>query len=74
MCICEIVNKPPETAMAICSAGGPYVITEYIANTKEEAKMYGILSLAYMSAFKEDIAMQVINAHALDIRRIMRMR
>ena len=60
--------------MAICSVGGPYVITEYIANTKGEAKMYGILSLTYMSAFKEDIAIRVINAHALDIRRIMRMR
>lgn len=67
MCICEIVNKSPETAMAISSAGGPYVITEYIANTKGDARMYGILSLAYMSAFKEDIAMQVINAHALEV-------
>ena len=67
MCICEIVNKSPETAMAISSAGGPYVITEYIANTKGDARMYGILSLAYMSAFREDIAMQAINAHALEV-------
>lgn len=67
MCICELVNKSPEIAMAIASAGGPYVITEYVSHTKGDARLYGILALAYMSAFKEDIAMQIINAKALEV-------
>ena len=69
MCICEIVNKCKENADAIASAGGPYVITEFIRKSKGDAKFNGILSLAHISKFNDNTALQVINAGALDILR-----
>lgn len=68
-CICQIVNKTPETAAAICSAGAPHVIIDYIRKTKGDAKLFGILSLAYISQYKEDMAMQIIEAGAVEVLR-----
>ena len=64
MCICEIVNKCPENAQAICSAGAPVVITNYIKNSRGAGRLYGILILAYIAAYNEDSAMLIINAGA----------
>ena len=33
-CICEVVNKSPENAQAIVSAGGPGIIVDFISNIK----------------------------------------
>ena len=65
-CICEIVNKSPENAQAICSAGGPAILVEFITNIKGDPRLYGILSLGFISAFKEDLAMNVIKARAIN--------
>lgn len=66
MCICEIVNKSPENAQAICAAGGPHVLVDYISKSKGDARLYGILSIAYLSSFTEDMAMSIINAKVLE--------
>ena len=64
-CICEIVNKNPENAQAICSAGGPGILVDFITNIKGDPRLYGILSLGFISAFKDDLAMSVIQAKAI---------
>lgn len=66
-CICQIVSKTPETAAAIYSAGAPQVIVEYISKTKSDAKLYGILSLAYIGQYKDEYAMKIINSGAVDV-------
>ena len=64
-CICEIVNKSPENSQAICAAGGPGVLVDFITNIKGDARLYGILSLGFIAAFKDDLAMNVIQAKAI---------
>ena len=64
-CICEIVNKSPENAQAICSAGGPGILVDFITNIKGDPRLYGILSLGFIAAFKDDLAMNVIQAKAI---------
>ena len=64
-CICEIVNKSPENAQAICSAGGPGILVDFITNIKGDPRLYGILSLGFIAAFKDDLAMSVIQAKAI---------
>ena len=63
--ICEIVNKSPENAQAMCTAGAPAALVEYITNVKGDPRLYGILSLGFIAAFKEELAMNVINAKAI---------
>ena len=65
-CICEIVNKSPENAQVICDAGGPGIIVDFITNIKGESRLYGILSLGFISSFKADLAMNVIQAKAIN--------
>ena len=67
MCISEIVNKSPELAKEICSAGAPQVLTQYISNSKGDARLYGILTMAYIASYSEDSAMLMINADALNV-------
>ena len=64
-CVCEIVNKSPENAQAIVSAGGPGIIVDFITNIKGDPRLYGILSLGFIAAFKDDLAMSVIQAKAI---------
>ena len=64
-CVCEIVNKSPENAKRICDAGGPAIIVEFITNIKGDPRLYGILSLGFIAAFKDDLAMSVIQAKAI---------
>jgi hypothetical protein len=65
-CICEIVNKSPENAMSIVNAGGAPILVEFITNVKGDARLYGILTLGFMSAYKEDFAFNVIRAKAIN--------
>ncbi len=64
-CVCEIVNKSPENAQAIVSAGGPGIVVDFITNIKGDPRLYGILSLGFIAAFKDDLAMSVIQAKAI---------
>ena len=65
-CICEIVNKSPENAKLITNSGGPAIIVDYISNIKGDPRLYGILSLGFISAFGPDLAMIVIKSSAIN--------
>ena len=65
-CVCEIVNKSPENAKRICDAGGPAIIVEFITNIKGDPRLYGILSLGFISAYSPELAMIVIRAKAIN--------
>jgi HEAT repeat protein len=66
MCICEIVNKSQENAMNIVSAGGAAILVEFITNIKGDPRLYGILTLGFIAAFKEELAVNVIKAKAIN--------
>ena len=65
-CVCEIVNKSPENAKHICEAGGPSILVEFITNIKGDPRLYGILSLGFISAYSSELAMSVIRAKAIN--------
>jgi HEAT repeat protein len=64
-CICEIVNKSQENASSIVAAGGAAILVEFITNIKGEPRLYGILTLGFIAAFKEELAASVIKARAI---------
>jgi len=65
-CICEIVNKSQENAQQIVNSGGPAILVEFITNIKGDPRLYGILTLGFIAAFKDDLANAVINAKAIN--------
>ncbi len=65
-CICQIVNKSPENAMNVVQNGGCPMLVEFITNVKGEPRLYGILTLGFISAFTSDLAWQVIKAKAIN--------
>lgn len=64
-CVCEIVNKSPDNAQVISDAGGAGILVDFITNIKGDSRLYGILSLGFISSFKSDLAMNVIQAKAI---------
>ena len=64
-CICKIVDKSPENVQAIVSAGGPGIIVDS-TDMKGDPRLDGILSLGFISAFKDDLAMTVIQPKAIN--------
>ena len=49
-------------AKLICNSGGAVAIVDYINDAKESARLPGIITLGYISAFDESLAMGVISA------------
>ena len=47
-------------AKLICNAGGAVAIVEYITEAKGNPRLPGIITLGYISAFDESLAMSVI--------------
>ena len=47
-------------AKLICNAGGATAIVEYITEAKGNARLPGIITLGYISAFDESLALSVI--------------
>ena len=65
-CVCEIVNKSPENAKLISNSGGASIIVDYITNIKGDPRLYGILSLGFISAYSQELAMIVIKSKAIN--------
>jgi hypothetical protein len=65
-CICEIVNKSPENAINIVNSGGAAILVEFITNVKGEPRLYGILTLGFIAAFKEELATTIIESKAIN--------
>jgi 3-methyladenine DNA glycosylase AlkD len=59
-CIREIAKQSPHLAKVIVNAGGSASIVDYISETTSNARLPGIMSLGYISAFDESLAMGVI--------------
>jgi len=56
----EVCKHTPELAQLIVNAGGVAAVVDYIGNTKENSRMPGVMSLGYIAAFNERLAMAVI--------------
>jgi hypothetical protein len=65
LCICEIVNKNINNASVIVNNGGAAIIVEFITNINGDPRLYGILSLGFIAAFKDDLAQAIIKARAI---------
>ena len=59
-CIREIAKQSPDLAKLICNAGGAVAIVDFITEAKGNARLPGIITLGYISAFDESLAMSVI--------------
>ena len=59
-CIREIAKQNTAMARLITNAGGSAAIVDYISETKGNARLPGIMTLGYISAFEEALAMGVI--------------
>lgn len=64
-CICEIVNKNSKFASDIVNNGGATFLVDFISSVKGDIRLYGILTLGFIAAFKDDLAMTIIRAHAI---------
>lgn len=64
-CIREIAKQSENLARLICSAGGNAAIVDYVNSSKGNARLPGIMTLGYISAFDESLAMGVIAAKGI---------
>lgn len=61
-CIREIAKQSQDLSKLICNAGGAVAIVDYINEARDQARLPGIITLGYISAFDESLAMSVISA------------
>lgn len=59
-CIREIAKHSPELAKLICNAGGAAALVEYITESKGNARLPGIMTLGFIAAYDESLAMGII--------------
>lgn len=59
-CIREISKQNPGLAKLIVNAGGAAAIVDYISEAKGNARLPGIMTLGYIGAFDESLAMGII--------------
>lgn len=64
-CIREIAKQSPDLAKLICNAGGAVAIVDFISEAKGNARLPGIITLGYISAFDESLAMSVISSKGI---------
>ena len=65
-CVREIAKQSPELAKLISNAGGKKALVEYIKETKGNARLPGIMTLGYISAYDESLAQKIINLKAVE--------
>jgi len=59
-CIREIAKQTPELAKLIVHSGGAAATVDYISESKGNARLPGIMTLGYIAAFDDSLAMAVI--------------
>ncbi|EWS75980.1 sperm-associated antigen 6 (macronuclear) [Tetrahymena thermophila SB210] len=64
-CIREIAKQSQDLSKLICNAGGAVAIVDYINEARDQARLPGIITLGYISAFDESLAMSVISAKGI---------
>lgn len=60
--ICEIAKHTPELAQLIVNSGGIAAVVDYVNDSRGNARLPGIMTLGYISAFSETLALAVIVA------------
>ncbi|KAI9104655.1 armadillo-type protein [Phlyctochytrium arcticum] len=60
--VCEIAKHTPELAQLIVNSGGIAAVVDYVNETKGNARLPGIMTLGYVAAFSETLALAVIVA------------
>ncbi|KAI8813947.1 armadillo-type protein [Cladochytrium replicatum] len=60
--VCEIAKHTPELAQLIVNSGGIAVVVDYINESHGNARLPGIMTLGYIAAFSETLALAVIVA------------
>lgn len=56
----EIAKHTPELAQLIVNAGGVGALVDYVNDTRGNARLPGIMTLGYISAFSETLALAVV--------------
>ena len=59
-CIREVAKHTPELAQLIVNAGGVGAMVDYVTEASGNARLPGIMTLGYISAFSETLALAVI--------------
>lgn len=59
-CIREIAKHTPELAQLIVNSGGHGAVIEYITSARGASRLPGIMTLGYIAAFSETLALAVI--------------
>lgn len=65
MCVRELVHKNSNIANVIVNNKGVQVLVEYVATTKGESLMNGVLALGLIAAYKEEFAMLIIKSNGV---------
>ncbi|KAI9330964.1 armadillo-type protein [Obelidium mucronatum] len=60
--ICEIAKHTPELAQLIVNSGGIAAVVDYVSDARGNARLPGIMTLGYIAAFSETLALAVILA------------
>ncbi|KAI8820874.1 armadillo-type protein [Fimicolochytrium jonesii] len=60
--VCEIAKHTPELAQLIVNSGGIAAVVDYVNETRGNARLPGIMTLGYVAAFSETLALAVIVA------------
>ncbi|KAJ3088534.1 Sperm-associated antigen 6 [Quaeritorhiza haematococci] len=60
--ICEITKHTPELAQLIVNSGAVAAVVDYITDARGNARLPGIMTLGYVAAFSETLALAVIVA------------
>ena len=61
----EVVKHTPELAQLVVTAGGVGAIVDYVNESKGNNRLPGIMTLGYISAFSETLALSVIVAKGI---------
>lgn len=62
-CIREIAKHTPELAQLVVNAGGVGALVDYTNNTKGSTRLPGIMTLGYIAAFSDVLALAIIVSH-----------
>ncbi|KAJ3320673.1 Sperm-associated antigen 6 [Boothiomyces sp. JEL0866] len=60
--ICEIAKHTPELAQLIVNSGGVAAVVDYVNESSGSARLPGVMTLGYIAAFSETLALSVIVA------------
>lgn len=60
--ICEIAKHTPELAQLIVNSGGVAAVVDYVNEATGSARLPGVMTLGYIAAFSETLALSVVVA------------